>query len=53
MSASLGVVGYAILVRWGYGFLPAFAAALMVAAAPFEVLLSTLRAISSASFRLP
>src|SRR2546426_8004731 len=44
MSASLGVVGYAILVRWGYALLPAFAAALMIAAAPFEVLLSTLRA---------
>src|SRR5256712_5485134 len=44
MSASLGVVGYAILVRWGYALLPAFAAALMIAAAPFEVLLGTLRA---------
>jgi len=44
MSASLGVAGYAILVRWGYALLPAFAAALMIAAAPFEVLLGTLRA---------
>src|SRR5437016_3079521 len=44
MSASLGVVGYVILVRWGYSLLPAFAAALMIAAAPFEVLLGTLRA---------
>src|SRR5437667_4484237 len=44
MSASLGVAGFAILVRWGYALLPAFAAALMIAAAPFEVLLGTLRA---------
>ena len=44
MSASLGLVGYAILVRWGYGFLPAFAAGLMIAAAPFDVLLGGLRA---------
>src|SRR2546427_1928168 len=44
MSASLGVVGYAILVRWGYPLLAAFAAALMIAAAPFEILLGTLRA---------
>src|SRR5947199_7720091 len=44
MSASLGLVGYAILVRWGHGFLPAFAAGLMIAAAPFDVLLGGLRA---------
>jgi len=44
MSASLGLVGYAILVRWGYAVLPAFAAALMIAAAPFDVLLGGLRA---------
>jgi len=44
MSASLGVIGYAILVRWGYALLPAFAAALMIAAAPFEVLMGTVRA---------
>src|SRR5437764_7579633 len=44
MSASLSVVGYAILLRWGYALLPAFAAALMIAAAPFEVLMGTLRA---------
>ena len=44
MSASLSVVGYAILLRWGYALLPAFAAALMIAAAPFEILLGTLRA---------
>src|SRR5438094_527375 len=44
ISASLGVVAYAILLRWGYALLPAFAAALMVAAAPFEVLMGTLRA---------
>src|SRR5438874_5750036 len=44
MSASLGVFGYAILLRWGYALLPAYAAALMIAAAPFEVLMGTLRA---------
>ena len=44
MSASLSLVGYAILVRWGYPLLAAFAAALMIAAAPFEILLGTLRA---------
>src|SRR5438034_10580153 len=44
MSASLGVVGYALLVRWGYALLPAFAAALMIAAAPFEILMGTVRA---------
>ena len=44
MSASLSVVGYAILVRWGYALLPAFIAALMLAAAPFEILMGTLRA---------
>src|SRR6058998_2371795 len=44
MSASLAVVGYAILVRWGYALLPAFAAALMIAAAPFEILMGTVRA---------
>ena len=44
ISASLGVVAYAILLRWGYALLPAFVAALMVAAAPFEVLMGTLRA---------
>src|SRR5436309_9821128 len=44
MSASLGVVGYAILLRWGYALLPAFAAALMIAAPPFAVLLGTLPA---------
>ena len=31
MSASLSLVGYAILVRWGYALLPAFAAALTTA----------------------
>ena len=44
MSASLGLAGYAILVRWSYALLPAFAAALMIAAAPFDVLLGGLRA---------
>src|SRR5438094_393479 len=44
MSASLSVVGYAILLRWGYALLPAFAAALMIAAAPFEILMGTVRA---------
>src|SRR3989442_9691954 len=44
MSASLAVIGYAILVRWGYALLPAFAAALMVAAAPFDILTGTVRA---------
>src|SRR5438094_282816 len=44
MSASLSVVGYAILLRWGYALLPAFAAALMIAAAPFEILVGTVRA---------
>src|SRR2546427_3567892 len=44
MSASLAWVGYAILVRWGYALLPTFAAALMIAAAPFEILMGTVRA---------
>src|SRR6266566_1245476 len=44
MSASLSVVGYAILLRWGYALLPAFAAALMIAAAPFEILMGTVHA---------
>jgi len=44
MSASLSVVGYAMLLRWGYALLPAFAAALMIAAAPFEILMGTVRA---------
>src|SRR5882724_1078672 len=44
MSASLSLVGYAILLRWGYALLPAFAAALMIAAAPFEILMGTVRA---------
>jgi len=44
MSASLGIVAYAILLRWGYGVVAAFAAALMLTAAPFEVLIGTVRA---------
>jgi tetratricopeptide (TPR) repeat protein len=44
MSASLGVVGYWILLAWRYRPRHAFLAGLMIASAPFEVLIGTLRA---------
>ncbi len=44
MSGSLPVVAYALLLCWRYPLPQAVAAAVMVASAPFEVLLGTLRA---------
>jgi len=44
MSASLSVVAYSILLAWGYRPLYAFLAGLLIASAPFEVLIGTLRA---------
>ena len=44
MSASFGVIGYFLLLNWGYPENKSFLAGLLVAAAPFEVLMGTLRA---------
>jgi tetratricopeptide (TPR) repeat protein len=44
MSASLGVIGYCTLLSWRYRPLHAFLAGLVIASAPFEVLIGTLRA---------
>ena len=43
LSSGFGVLAYALLVRWRYGRARALAGGLMVAAAPFEVVLGTLR----------
>src|SRR5262245_50277131 len=42
-SSALGIVAYALLLRWRYAALEAFLAALFVVTAPFEVLAGTLR----------
>src|SRR5215813_14209549 len=44
VSCTFGVLGYALLVRWGYRPLSAFLGALFVVTAPFEIVLGTLRA---------
>jgi hypothetical protein len=44
LSSSFGVLGYVLLVHWGYGAARAVAGGLLVATAPFEVVLGTLRA---------
>jgi tetratricopeptide (TPR) repeat protein len=44
LSSSFGVLAYALLVRWGYGAGRAFLGGLLVASAPFEIVLGTLRA---------
>jgi tetratricopeptide (TPR) repeat protein len=43
LSAAMSVFAYALLVRWGYGTRRAFLGGLLVATAPFEVVLGTLR----------
>lgn len=43
LSCVFGVLAYALLVRWSYGRARAFAGGLLVATAPFEVVLGTLR----------
>lgn len=44
MSASFPVIAYALMQLWGYSKLQAFLAGLLVASAPFEVLVGGLRA---------
>ena len=44
MSASLAVIGYFLLLRWGYGERDSFLAGLFIASAPFEVLIGVVRA---------
>src|SRR5258705_2463603 len=43
LSSGFGVLAYALLVHWRYGRARALAGGLMVATAPFEVMLGTLR----------
>jgi hypothetical protein len=43
LSSTFGVLGYLLLVHWGYSRLRAFAGALLVTTAPFEVVLGTCR----------
>jgi hypothetical protein len=43
LSSTFGVLAYVLLVRWGYGTARAFAGGLVVATAPFEVVLGTCR----------
>jgi len=44
MSASFAVIGYFLLLRWGYGELNSFLAGILIASAPFEVLIGVVRA---------
>jgi hypothetical protein len=44
MSASLGVIGYFLMLFWGYGEKNSFVAGLFVASAPFEILIGVVRA---------
>jgi hypothetical protein len=44
LSSSFGVLGHRLLLHWGYGPARAFAGGLLVATAPFEVVLGTFRA---------
>ena len=43
LSSSFSVLAYALLMRWGYGTARAIAGGLIVATAPFEVVLGTCR----------
>jgi hypothetical protein len=43
LSSAMSLLAYALLVRWGYGTRRAFLGGLLVATAPFEVVLGTLR----------
>src|SRR5262249_4484982 len=47
VTSTFPVLAYAILARWRYGRLAAFLGALLVALAPFEVVLGSLRANDS------
>ena len=47
VTSTFGVMAYAILVRWGYGRWRPFLGGLLVALAPFEVVLGSLRANDS------
>lgn len=46
VTSTFPVLAYAILVRWGYGRTRALLGGLLVAIAPFEVMLGSLRANS-------
>jgi hypothetical protein len=43
LSSSFGLLGYVLLVHWGYAPVRAFAGGLVIATAPFEVVLGTCR----------
>lgn len=43
LSSAFGVLGYALLIHWGHDRLRAFLGGLLVATAPFEVVLGTCR----------
>ncbi|TMB17265.1 MAG: tetratricopeptide repeat protein [Deltaproteobacteria bacterium] len=47
LTSTFTIMAYALLVRWGYGRLRAFLGGLLVAVAPFEVTLGSLRANDS------
>jgi hypothetical protein len=47
LTSTFAIMAYAILVRWGYGGLRAFLGGLLVAVAPFELVLGSLRANDS------
>jgi hypothetical protein len=47
VTSTFGVMAYALFVRWGYGRLRAVLGGAMVALAPFEVVLGSLRANDS------
>jgi tetratricopeptide (TPR) repeat protein len=47
LTSTFSIMAYAILVRWGYGRLRAFLGGLLVALAPFELVLGSLRANDS------
>jgi tetratricopeptide (TPR) repeat protein len=47
VTSTFGVFAYAILLRWGYDRLRAFLGGLLVALAPFELVLGSLRANDS------
>jgi hypothetical protein len=44
ISATFSVLGYFILLKWGYNRLNVFLAGLFIAAAPFEILIGSVRA---------
>jgi tetratricopeptide (TPR) repeat protein len=47
VTSTFGVLAYALFVRWRYGLLAAFLGGLLVALAPFELVLGSLRANDS------